>query len=71
MKAEARAAFDSASLSLQRGDEVPEIDDLGYDGIENWLICHVALREARQTLGISPPATEPAAGPATRAATTR
>ena len=66
MMAEARAAFDAASQSLQRGDQVPGVDDLGYDGIENWLICHVTLREAQQTLGISAPAaTRPAAPAAT------
>jgi tetratricopeptide (TPR) repeat protein len=67
--AEARAAFDRAIQSLQRGDQTPGVDDLGYDGVENWLICHIALREAQQTLGINPPATGPARDLATRPAT--
>jgi len=63
--AEARAEFDRARQSLERGDQIPGINDLGYDGIENWLITHTVLREAYQTLGIAAPATTPATHPAT------
>ena len=41
---------------------VPKLGgNIGVDGVENWLICQVVLREAEALIDGKPPATQPAA----------
>jgi serine/threonine protein kinase/Tfp pilus assembly protein PilF len=59
--AEAATMFQAALSDLRQFDEVPGKQDLnGTTGLENWFVCHVALREAQQALATDAPGTQPA-----------
>lgn len=48
---DARAALARAEDRVQRLTPKPGVGDLAEGGIENWLICQTALREARAVVG--------------------
>jgi tetratricopeptide (TPR) repeat protein len=47
---QARAALASAEQRVAQSTPKPGVGDLAEGGIENWLICQTALREARSTV---------------------
>jgi hypothetical protein len=48
---QARQAMDRAQRLIET--QVPRLGgNVGQDGVENWLICHVARREAEKLIGV-------------------
>lgn len=58
---ESNASDALADAQSQAAEKLPrpQVDDLDEIGLENWLICQIALREASKTVPIKTPSTRP------------